>query len=431
MTNTDTDDIGTKHGRRDLLRSMSGLGLFGSIGRQLDNSDGSLLPVNIGYREDSGFQAASRLAHETVRTFEFDAATMLIPERLLSNKGLSGLLTDRTIRYIEPDRQMVAHQQQTPWGIDQVGAEQAHTRGISGRNIDIAILDSGIDETHPDLRENVGAGKSFLNTTGLPSSGKQASESSIFEGVRSAFGSTHQSFDTRAGGGQSFGAFGPNTPEWHDSVGHGTHIAGIAGAVDNTEGVVGVSPDATLHAVQVLSATGVGSASDIAAGIEHVTTQGWDVANLSLGSPYDSKLVQDACSSASEQGVFLVAATGNIGPCTDCVRYPAAYPSVLSVGATTTNDALASFSATGPETDLVAPGQGIRSTYTTDVRPYETLSGTSMAVPHVAAAGGLLMAEGYENTAAADRLIETAEEIGLSQNEGGSGLLNIPAALGL
>lgn len=409
---------------------MSGLGLFGTIGRHLDGVD-NLVPVNVGYRDDSGFQAAVRVANKVVRTFEFDAATMMLPEGLLTDDGIGGLLTDQTIRYIEPDRQMVAHQQQTPWGIDRVGADRAHTDGVSGRNIDIAILDSGIDETHPDLQENVGSGQSFLNTTGMLLGSEQAGESSIFDGVRSAFGSTHQSLDAKATGGQRVEALGPNTPEWHDDVGHGTHIAGIAGAVDNSEGVVGVSPGATLHAVQVLSSTGVGSASDIAAGIDHVTTQGWDVANLSLGSPYDSQLVRDACTRAAEQGTFLVAATGNNGPCTDCVRYPAAYPSVVSVGATTTNDTLAPFSATGPETDLVAPGQRIRSTYTTDIRPYETLSGTSMAAPHVAAAGGLLMAEGYENTAAANRLIETAEDIGLTTNEGGAGLLDVPGALGL
>lgn len=426
MTNTDTDDFGVEQGRRELLRSMSGLGLFGSIGRRLTDGTGGLVPVNVGYRGDSGFEAAAGIANEVVRTFEFDAATMTLPERLLTGDGIGRLTTDRSIRYVELDTQMSALQQQTPWGIGRVGAERAHARGISGRTIDIAILDSGIDETHPDLRANVGDGASFIKAFGLLSAGKRLESFEV-----------HQSFEHadrelgRGYGERSFGALAPNAPEWHDDVGHGTHIAGIAGAIDNSQGVVGVCPDATLHAVQVLSSTGVGSASDIAAGIDHVTAQGWDVANLSLGSRYDSKLVRDACSHAVEQGTLLVAATGNNGPCTDCVRYPAAYPTVVSVGATTTNDALASFSATGPETDLVAPGQNIRSTYITDVQRYETLSGTSMAVPHVAGAGGLLMAEGYENTAAADRLIETAQDIGLSRNDGGAGLLDIPGALGL
>lgn len=417
MTNTDTDDFGVEQGRRELLRSMSGLGLFGSIGRRLTDGTDGLVPVNVGYRGDSGFEAAAGVANEVVRTFEFDAATMTLPERLLTGDGFGELATDRSIRYVELDIQMSALQQQTPWGIDRVGAERAHTRGISGRTIDIAILDSGIDETHPDLRANVGDGASFIKAFGLLSASEQLESSGV-----------HQSFEH---GERSFGVLAPNAPEWHDDVGHGTHIAGIAGAIDNSQGVVGVCPDATLHAVQVLSSTGVGSASDIAAGIDHVTAQGWDVANLSLGSRYDSKLVRDACSHAVEQGTLLVAATGNNGPCTDCVRYPAAYPSVVSVGATTTNDALASFSATGPETDLVAPGQNVRSTYITDVQRYKTLSGTSMAAPHVAGAGGLLMAEGYENTAAADRLIETARDIGLSRNDGGAGLLDVPASLGL
>ncbi len=410
---------------------MSGLGLFSSIGRQFDVGIDSLIPVNIGYRDSGGYNAATEIADEVIRTFGFNAATMTIPQRLLTEQGIDSILTDQPIRYLELDRPMVAHQQYTPWGIDRVGAKQAHTGRISGRNIDIAILDSGIDETHPDLQENVGAGKSFLNTVGLLSGSERLNSTSIFEGVRSAFEAPHGLLDARSRARDRSEEFSSNAPEWHDAVGHGTHIAGIAGAIDNSDGVVGVCPDATLHAIKVLSSSGVGSASDIAAGIDHVTNQGWEVANLSLGSSYDSKLVQDACSYAVEQGTLLVAATGNIGPCTDCVRYPAAYPSVVGVGATTPDDTLASFSATGPETDLVAPGQNIRSTYTTDIRPYETLSGTSMAAPHVAAAGGLLMAEGYENTTAADRLIETTEDIGLSENDGGTGLLDIPAALGL
>lgn len=408
---------------------MSGLGLFGSIGRFLSEDGGSLVPVNVGYRDDSGFDAAAGVANEVVRTFDFNAATMSIPERLLTGDGFEGLTTDRSIRYIELDRPMSALQQHVPWGVDRVSARQAHARGFSGSNIDIAILDSGIDETHPDLRANVGAGKSFIRALGLLPRSKRAVES--FVGAQQSFERAGQSTDSKASGEQSFGALESNTPEWHDSIGHGTHIAGIAGAIDNSQGVVGVCPDATLHAVQVLSSVGSGSASDIAAGINHVASQGWDVANLSLGSPYDSKLVRDACSHAVEQGTLLIAATGNNGPCADCVRYPAAYSNVVSVGATTTNDTLATFSATGPETDLVAPGQNIRSTYTTDIQRYKTLSGTSMAAPHVAAAGGLLMAEGYGNTAAANRLIETAEDIGLSRNDGGAGLLDVPAALGL
>ncbi|RRJ33840.1 peptidase S8 [Halocatena pleomorpha] len=410
---------------------MSGLGLFSSIGRQLDVGIDSLIPVNIGYQDSSGYTAATEIADEVVRTFEFDAATVTIPQQLVTAQGIDGVLSDQPIRYIEPDRPMIAHQQYTPWGIDRSGAELAHTEGISGQDIDIAILDSGIDGTHPDLQANVGDGTSFLDTVGLLSEGGQSDETPIFDGVRSAFDATHGLLDTGSRGQSRPAAFNSSAPEWHDSVGHGTHIAGTVGAIDNSGGVVGVSPDATLHAIKVLSSSGVGSASDIAAGVDHVAKQGWEVANLSLGSSHDSKLIQDACSYAAEQGTLLVAATGNVGPCTDCVRYPAAYSSVVGVGATTTDDELASFSATGPEIDLVAPGQNIRSTYTTDVRPYETLSGTSMAAPHVAAAGGLLMADGYENTAAADRLIETAEDIGLSESDGGAGLLDIPAALGL
>jgi len=284
--------------------------------------------------------------------------------------------------------------QTLPWGIDRVDAEVAHDDGETGGDstdgeggTDIAIIDTGIDDDHPDLQANIGAGKAYVKCRGKNC----------------------------------------NYP-WSDDNDHGTHCAGIADARDNTQGVVGVSTEATLHAVKVLDKQGSGSFSDVAAGIEYTADQGWDVGSLSLGASSGSQTVKDACTYANDKGVLLVAAAGNDGPCTDCVGFPAAYSTVIAVSSTTKEDTLSGFSSTGPEIELAAPGSDI---YSSVIGGYDTFSGTSMACPHVSGAGGQLMDNGYTNGGARSQLKETAEDIGLSDSESGAGLLDVAAALGL
>ncbi len=386
---------------------MGGLGLLGPIGERVSESTDELVPVTVGYSGSSGYRHATGLAHDVVHEYSFDALTVSLTD--LSSGLVDRLRTHPSVRYVEFDRTYRPLSQTTPWGVDRVGATPDRTTTIDAGAVDIAILDSGIDATHPDLQSNVGNGVSFTSSLGLLSEGPNAS------------------------GALGAGLVGPldsDQPDWHDTTGHGTHIAGIAAGSNDDNGIVGVAPSATLHAVRVLGSFGVGSTSDIAAGIDYVVDQGWDVANLSLGGAQPSAVVKDACQHAIENDTLLVAATGNNGPCSNCVRYPAAYPMVIGVGATTTDDSYASFSARGPNTDIVAPGQSIRSSYATSVASYKTLSGTSMASPHVGAAGGLLLASGYSAESAKDRLLATAEDIGLSQNEAGSGLLSVTNALG-
>ncbi|PSQ01551.1 peptidase S8, partial [Halobacteriales archaeon QS_5_70_17] len=148
-----------------------------------------------------------------------------------------------------------------PWGVDRVDGDVAHTNGETGNGADIAIIDTGIDDDHPDLQTNVGAGKAYVDCRGRNC----------------------------------------NYP-WSDDNDHGTHCAGIADAVDNGEGVVGVATEATLHAVKVLDRNGSGSYSDVAAGIEYTADQGWDVSSMSLGGG-KSSVVEDACEYAFEKGV--------------------------------------------------------------------------------------------------------------------------------
>lgn len=309
-----------------------------------------------------------------------------------SENALDGLRKRPDVRYVEPDGQYRAIGEALPWGIDRVDADAVHANGETGGDdddgeggADVAVVDTGIDDDHPDLAANVGAGKAFVDCQGSNCN-----------------------------------------RSWSDDNGHGTHCAGIAAAEDDDEGVIGVSPGATLHAVKVLDGDGAGYWSDIAAGIEWVADQGYDVANISLGGSSASSTVEDACRYAYDRGVLLVAAAGNRGPCSDCVGYPATYSSVMAISATSSDDSLATFSSTGPEVELAAPGDEI---YSTVIGGYDTYSGTSMACPHVSGAGAQLMDNGYTNAEARRRLTDTAEDVGLSSTESGAGLLDVETAM--
>lgn len=408
--------------RRDVLRSVAGVGAVGLVGDVFDEVSKGFIPINVGYRDDGVLDTVLSLSSETeiVRTYAWGAATVSVPELFLSDSSVQALQKDDSVQYVERDQTAQAFEQRVPWGIDRVDSDVAHEQGHTGNGGDIAIIDSGIDSYHSDLQANIGAGDSFTLGIGILSS---SSEQKRVQRKRKKVKQEAESEGATTQGGL--------IPDWQDDNGHGTHCAGVAAAVDNTKGVVGVSPGATLHGVKVLTALGSGSISDIASGIEYVAQQGWDVGSLSLGSGQDSTLLRDACQYAVNQGTLLVAATGNSGPCTDCVSFPAAYPEVVGVGATTSNDELASISSTGPEVDLVAPGKDIRSTYLSLINSYQSLSGTSMACPHVAGVGGMLMANGYSNDEAAEQLTSTAEDIGLSETEAGAGLLDAPAAIGI
>ncbi|GAA0197041.1 S8 family peptidase [Haladaptatus pallidirubidus] len=365
--------------RRNILKgagsSLSALSIGGFATAKLDET----VEVNIGYKSQAGRQAAQNAASDVVREFKFDALTIRAQKQ-----AVTGLQQRDDLRYVEENGTVKALAQTLPWGVDRVDAEVAHSNGETGSGADIAIIDTGIDSTHPDLQANLGTGQSFVTTGGYPA--------------------------------------------WQDDHGHGTHCAGIADAVNNSQGVVGISTEATLHAVKVLTAAGSGTTSDVAAGIEYTADQGWDVGSLSLGSDSSSQTLKDACQYAQNKGVLLVAAAGNSGPCTDCVGYPAANSSVMAVSSANKNDGLSSFSSQGSEVEIAAPGSNIYSTYVGGT--YSTLSGTSMACPHVSGAAGQLMANGYTNDEARQQLKSTAEDIGLSTNESGAGLLDVAAALG-
>lgn len=227
-------------------------------------------------------------------------------------------------------------EQKTPWGITRVNG------GTPASDKTAWVIDSGIDLDHPDLNVDVNRSRSFLG-------GKDADD-----------------------------------PD--DANGHGTHVAGTIAAIDNSEGVIGVAAGAQVVAVRVLNRRGSGTVSGVIAGIEYVGQLGvlGDVANMSLGGGASTSL-DEAVRAASTNVIFCVAA-GNDGK--DAMNYSPARAgidggNILTVSASDVNDNFASFSNYGnPPVSWCAPGVSIRSTWKNG--EYNTISGTSMATPHVA-----------------------------------------------
>jgi len=250
------------------------------------------------------------------------------------------------------------------WGPKSINCGTAwEENSIGNRDILIAIVDTGIDYNHEDLKENyVALGYDWVNNDDKPM----------------------------------------------DDNGHGTHCAGIAAAVmDNNIGIAGVA-QASIMAEKVLNGFGRGSYTSIAKGITHAVDAGADIISMSLGSSSSSLAIQDACQYAWDNNVVIVAATGNEG---SSVKYPAAYDTVIAVGAINSRIQVTSWSNYGPETELIAPGDKILSTYPGD--KYKHMSGTSMATPHVAGVAALVKSMGYKsNSEIREILRKTAIDLG-------------------
>ena len=279
-----------------------------------------------------------------------------------SAQALEAIKNNPNVNYVEQDQVVETFGQTTPTGINRIDADMSSTVSGDGSgtvNVDIAIIDTGIDLKHPDL--NVYKQKTFIR------------------GTRTA----------------------------NDDNGHGTHVAGIAAAKDDSNGVVGVAPGARLWAVKVLDRTGSGSISSIIAGIDYVTQNAAqiEVANMSLGCKCTSVSLDAAITNSVAAGVTYAVAAGNNAE--DASSFsPANNPDVITVSAIAdsdgrcgglgpstsygADDTFAAFSNYGPTVELAAPGVNIYSTYKDG--SYSTLSGTSMAAPHVTGAAGLYKA---------------------------------------
>ena len=212
-------------------------------------------------------------------------------------------------------------------------------------------------------------------------------------------------------------------------------MAGIVAATDNDIDIVGVAPEATLHAVKVIWGDGEGFESDLADGLVWTADRELDVANMSLGQTSPSEVVEDAMQYAVDRDVVLVASAGNRNG--GAVTFPGGYDQDIAVSSISQEDELSNFSSVGPEVDICAPGGSRQPQPGDDVLSTRVdggtfrLRGTSMAAPHVAGAAALLLAGGVDPGDVKSILQNSAEDLSLDAEEQGAGLLDIPAALGL
>lgn len=290
----------------------------------------------------------------------------------------------------------VVYNEAIRWNIDKINAPETWDI-TSGSGVVVAVIDTGVDLDHPDLKANVVSGYDFYNNDSNPD----------------------------------------------DDNGHGSHVAGIVAGVANNGGIIGVAPRASIMPVKVLDYDGSGYTSDVAAGIRWAADNGADVINMSLGGTASSSTLSNAVDYAYSKGVLIVAAAGNCGDyrylangCTyiDQPNYPAALEKVMAVASTTFLDTQSSFSNEGWYVEIAAPGGSSESSiYSADYGGgYQYLMGTSQASPHVAGLAALIWQKNSTYTAEQVRsLIKTsAVDLGNSYKFG-EGRIDAAAALGV
>jgi subtilisin family serine protease len=279
--------------------------------------------------------------------------------------GARALANEPNVELVEQDQTMSANVTQSPatWGIDRIDQrnlplDNSYTHNFTGAGVHAYIVDTGIRATHQELVGRVGNGFTSIND-------------------------------------------GRGTDDCH---GHGTHVSGTVGGT-----TYGVAKGVTLHPVRVLSCSGSGSNSGVIAGVNWVTNNRINpaVANMSLGGGISSAL-DTAVANSIASGVTYAIAAGNSNA-NACNFSPARVASALTVGSTTNTDARSSFSNFGTCVDIFAPGSSITSSWSTSDTATNTISGTSMATPHVAGVAALYLQQfGGSPAAVATGLINAA-----------------------
>ncbi|QRG69615.1 S8 family peptidase [Brevibacillus choshinensis] len=274
---------------------------------------------------------------------------MIIKSRSLTTKQLMKKFAEHPDSvYAEPNFLLLPNRKpndpyytEYQWNLPLIGMEQSWDVSEGSSDVIVAVVDTGVDMNHPEFKGKLVEGYNVLDDSNKP----------------------------------------------QDDNGHGTHVSGIIAAkTNNKNGIAGMTWKSKLMPVKAIGADGSGSAVDIAQGIYWATDNGADVINLSVGNYTSSAALKEACKYAYDNNVVLVAASGN--DASDQPSFPAAYDEVLSVAAVDHNKERADFSNFGDYVDVAAPGVDIPSTYISS--DYASLSGTSMACPHVAALAALV-----------------------------------------
>lgn len=368
------------------------------VGNKEKNSISIEQPYLIGLKEKADTEKfldrklISKKAYKKFRTAKLVAVK-------LSSDEVQDLVKDGDVSFVEPDatvsiasvgdvskkhnliKTMKKDNQTIPWGLQSIGADISLKNNSEGRKIKIAVFDTGVSN-HPDLK--VKRGVSFVDYTS----------------------------------------------SYTDDNGHGTHVIGTIAAENNKAGIVGVAPESEIYAVKILDQNGSGSYSQIIDAINWAIDNKIDIINMSFGGTENSQALHNAIIAANNSGILVIAAAGNSGAGEETESFPARYPEVMSIGSVDQSLSRASYSSTGAEIDLVAPGSQILSTTSDD--EYGVMSGTSMATPHVSGSAAVLWSNNKKmsNQQVKAKLYETATPLG-DRHSYGNGLLNIAYALGL
>lgn len=360
------------------------IGLFTSI--VVDAT--SIAPENeyvIGYKNKSeAVKIISHLKGDIVA--EYDSTNIL----LFRTRVKESIIKEKKILFIEKNELVygastestetseLGQKETIPWGISAINADIVNKNGVSGNGINVAILDTGVDYKHADLK--ISGGVSFV----------------------------------------------PNKPDYMDDNDHGTHLAGIIAGQPNGFGITGAAPSVNLYAVKVLDQYKRGTISQVIEGIDWSIKNGMNIINLSLMNPIESEALKQACQRAYESGVLIIAAAGNSGGGDgeiDTISYPANYDSVISVGAINEDFERSTFSAVGVNLEFTAPGEKIFSTIRNN--RYSFLSGTSMAAAHATSVASLIWSvhPTYSNINIRKLMQSYSERVG-SKREYGYGVVN-------
>ncbi len=254
------------------------------------------------------------------------------------------------------------------WGADLVKAPEVWAQGYTGKGVVVAVVDTGVDYNHEDLRNNIWTNANEIAGNGIDDDGNGYIDDNY---------------------GWNFADKNNNTL---DNNGHGTHVSGTIAGENNNYGVTGIAYNSKIMPVKVLNDSGSGSYSSISKGIRYAVDNGANVINLSLGGSSANRTLESAINYASSKGVIVVMAAGNDGDSSP--DYPAryAYKSGIAVGAVDRNNNMPDFSnrsGTNEISYITAPGVRVYSSVPNN--QYATYSGTSMATPHVAGVVALML----------------------------------------
>ena len=323
-------------------------------------ADGDAFDAVLGLAESAGARVTFANADAGLVSVDPQGDAYAVSACLSEVDGVLSVSTEKKARMsYTPDDPGIIYQ----WGLETVDAYGAWDISLGEHDVVVAVLDTGIDWNHPDLEDNM-----WTSIDGYY--GYNVVDDNYFP------------MDDNIHGYDDDGDWIANTYTYH-----GTHVAGIVGATtDNDAGMAGIA-QARLMAIKVMNESGEGTDAMVATGIRWATDHGADIITMSLGVEGTSYSLQSAVTYAHSHGVVMVAAAGNSG--TSVVSYPAAYPSVIAVGATDDTDRKATFSNYGTDLDLMAPGVMIYSAQGDS--GYQYLSGTSAAAPHVAGVAAIML----------------------------------------